>query len=577
VGGSPEQARVYTRVLEHLTAPAMINGYGEPEDHWCKQISEHGYYSVHFGQNWSFHHGVPARAESFTPPPAAREEMSATGPGKYLVCFMTSEGDTLKATIPFFFGSWFDPERGNMPMNWGINPILADLFPAMLEYYYDTATPNDAFFVGCSGAGYVYPDYMPNLEQFCRHTREATERAGLSCIDLWGTTRGHVLETYARETQPLGLTVNKSPARMEILPDGTPVAFHGLAYWQAASLGGDHGWYRRFRDPDTLAASQQWLAGRIQAIAERHYPPFIILVYADEHSCEYQTALHKGVADLLPTERFEVCRLDTAFERFRAYARDRVLVGATGLQQRLTWAAVSDAPTTVPLVVNSMRSTDVRVRLRGPGGIDIERGSALRAGTATLIPDITIHVPGDTAADTVELELELQGRESQRLTAELHVLPPLTGSGPLEFVDAWPATELRHAQGGVERVVAGALSREVYTTDDRCRPGTHVVFGPYAELDPGRVVAAFRLRREGDVGEAETVAELDVFTGGYEGLGRALTTTRLTAADLPPEEWCWTWLECDWPGAPSLLETRVLWTGNATISLDRVVLFRTVR
>jgi len=56
---------------------------------------------------------------------------------------------------------WSEPERGNrtMPLAWSINPLLVDLAPPLLDWYYDTATPFDRFIAAPSGAGYLYPDY----------------------------------------------------------------------------------------------------------------------------------------------------------------------------------------------------------------------------------------------------------------------------------------------------------------------------------------------------------------------------------------------------------------------------------
>ena len=39
--------------------------------------------------------------------------------------------------------------------------MLARTFPHLMEYYATTATANDTFFGGTSGAGYVYPSEMP--------------------------------------------------------------------------------------------------------------------------------------------------------------------------------------------------------------------------------------------------------------------------------------------------------------------------------------------------------------------------------------------------------------------------------
>ncbi len=161
VGGSPEQAAMYVRILDALQPPCMISGYGEPEGYWCDLLSRRGHFSMHAYDNWSFHTKVPPAHQVCKQQIDLTPETVKPEPNKYYVCFMTSEGDTMKGPIPFFYGSWWDKARGSVPVNWGINPLMGQYFPAMLQYYYDSATPDDYFFAGCSGAGYVYPDVMP--------------------------------------------------------------------------------------------------------------------------------------------------------------------------------------------------------------------------------------------------------------------------------------------------------------------------------------------------------------------------------------------------------------------------------
>ncbi len=55
---------------------------------------------------------------------------------------------------------WAEPERGTFPITWSLNPMLADLAPPYLDYFYGSATPDDRFVMGPSGAGYFYPDYL---------------------------------------------------------------------------------------------------------------------------------------------------------------------------------------------------------------------------------------------------------------------------------------------------------------------------------------------------------------------------------------------------------------------------------
>ena len=58
-------------------------------------------------------------------------------------------------------GAWVRPGRGEIPYAWVLEMTDYDLAPAILEYYYTQATPND-YFVGGVALGYMYAKAIPN-------------------------------------------------------------------------------------------------------------------------------------------------------------------------------------------------------------------------------------------------------------------------------------------------------------------------------------------------------------------------------------------------------------------------------
>ncbi len=58
-------------------------------------------------------------------------------------------------------GAWTKPGRGEIPYAWclGLNDLW--MSPAMLEFYYRQATPND-YFIGGTTPGYMYPKMIPD-------------------------------------------------------------------------------------------------------------------------------------------------------------------------------------------------------------------------------------------------------------------------------------------------------------------------------------------------------------------------------------------------------------------------------
>lgn len=77
----------------------------------------------------------------------------------YLACIQT---DCLG------LGAWTEPGRGDIPYAWEVTMNWVWLAPAMLQFFYDEATPNDYFIGSLSGPGYMYPrsipmEYLPDV------------------------------------------------------------------------------------------------------------------------------------------------------------------------------------------------------------------------------------------------------------------------------------------------------------------------------------------------------------------------------------------------------------------------------
>ena len=284
---------------------------------WFTLLGQSGHYYLHWGDNLSFHEQVLAHITPIRQRPHAA---AALDPHKYTVCFVTSEGDTMKGPLPFFSGSWFDPRRGEVPMNWAIHPLMAR-FPAMLENYYQTATSNDCFV-----AMQVYDLAMPNLSQFAPLLAEDLRQSDLSviCGSFGAPSRAANREAFCRGLHPLGVfeaLFHKAPREgsQVVLPDGTPVVSSGsqLAYWHRLLGGWSAPWQEMARDTAQRPKVITALTDEIARIAAAHPPPFVVLVYSDLHGYDRHCSLHADVAAALDPHRFQTARLDDAFALLR--------------------------------------------------------------------------------------------------------------------------------------------------------------------------------------------------------------------------------------------------------------------
>jgi hypothetical protein len=304
VAGYPGDAALMDTILKALDRPAQIYGWAEPEWTFVQRLSRRGHVLVcgHAG-NLSFHARVPCRKRRLRQPRHGRQPLSEPR-DKYYLAFMTNEGDTPRVLATFFFGAWLDPHRGEIPINWGASPALLAEFPALAEYYYETATENDYFYAGVSGSGYAFIDRLPDVAQFAEFGRPFFRHADIDVVDSWDYTkfRPDRYETYARVAGvKLFTLLPRGKSRIETLPCGVPaIVPDGRVH------------YKVNRVEQTVEA--------IEAIAKDHPPPFLIPLYGGLGHQAVER--YRKIARRLDRARFEFVGLDDMATLARAMKND---------------------------------------------------------------------------------------------------------------------------------------------------------------------------------------------------------------------------------------------------------------
>jgi hypothetical protein len=102
--------------------------------------------------NMSFHRRVPV-SNDFTFKQKSTYNKNPTVEDKVYITLIQSDG--------LGIGSWLRPGRGKIPYGWETNMEWIDFAPALLQYYYESATENDYFIGSLSGPGYFYPKAYP--------------------------------------------------------------------------------------------------------------------------------------------------------------------------------------------------------------------------------------------------------------------------------------------------------------------------------------------------------------------------------------------------------------------------------
>jgi hypothetical protein len=126
--------------------------------------------------------------------------------GTTYVSFIGSDGDNLGFNQQDLrLLRWNDPLRGSMPVGISISPLLATLAPRIYDFYLRTATANEVFVSGPSGAGYTYPAYQSDLDGYLRRSKPILRLAGLRAVWLldYGYLASPSMETTRRYVEAL--------------------------------------------------------------------------------------------------------------------------------------------------------------------------------------------------------------------------------------------------------------------------------------------------------------------------------------------------------------------------------------
>jgi hypothetical protein len=201
----PEDKEEYdlaNKILGQMNPMAMVMGWHSykkdlERDH-VSLVSSYGLRveGLHTLPNLSFSHHVPA-----TPKFVYRNHHNIE-PGKsyapqdkvYISCIQT---DGLG------IGAWHKPGRGEIPYAWEVIMNYSWLAPAMMEYFYTMATPNDYFIGALSGPGYIYPKAVPKnkLPGLIAKAREMMDLLDLRVFEIMDYSEGATVEGNTELTE----------------------------------------------------------------------------------------------------------------------------------------------------------------------------------------------------------------------------------------------------------------------------------------------------------------------------------------------------------------------------------------
>lgn len=148
--------------------------------------------------NQSFHSQAP-----FTKLTQSRPKPRDVVEKKAYLCILMADYDSATPLYDFMPRFWDDPERGKIPLAWGINPNLIETYPDVISYLYSTATENDHFTADASAAGYfnpnrVKPEYLPLFTRHNRHFFQQTDMTIAPMVLDWDQPTAGVKDAFVQ-------------------------------------------------------------------------------------------------------------------------------------------------------------------------------------------------------------------------------------------------------------------------------------------------------------------------------------------------------------------------------------------
>ncbi|MEV1003299.1 GxGYxYP domain-containing protein [Nonomuraea sp. NPDC050202] len=180
--------------------------------------------------NATVHAGVQARVSD-----RVRPRPRTTLRNRVYLTLTVGEGDNIQYCQRRMRRIWDDPARGQVPTNWTVSPLLAEIGPALLAYYQRTATDNDLLIAGPSGAGYTYPGSWPqdDLDAYTALTGRFLRRTGMDLVyaynhrnaagDGWVALDERIAASYRKNTPLRGIIQSWESGDLQAAPAGLPV------------------------------------------------------------------------------------------------------------------------------------------------------------------------------------------------------------------------------------------------------------------------------------------------------------------------------------------------------------------
>jgi hypothetical protein len=297
----PDETAALHDILKSYPPLTPVFGWGAVDENtFVRVITEQGLTVICSGiPNNSFFNRWKASSHSLKQRHRHVVDSSVTVDDKIHLALMVNEGDSIKNALALQgHGAWLQPERGSVPLNWGVDPALFERYSGLMEYYYQSATSADYFFAAAAGWGYAHPNRMtpPMAQTYVSQVNKGLVLSDTDYIDIWWLPHsGPVWDAFARGLKVKGLTQWYAPEqKVDYTNADFPVAFSNHYY--------------------TLDEPEKFARMLIQDYQDVKGPWFVVVYGANRHMTPYKA---KSLMDHLPPDRFKAVLLDEFFSAAR--------------------------------------------------------------------------------------------------------------------------------------------------------------------------------------------------------------------------------------------------------------------
>jgi hypothetical protein len=302
-------APLLDRILDRMAPLSFVWGWGAGgEEAIISRLAPKGMVLLCANcPNGSFHAAVKPLSNTFTQKNKTNAA-TVTLENKVYIAFMINEGDTYKTMAGLYnMGSWLHSARGTLPINWGTDPLLFDLLPALMEFYYNEAKSGDYFFNATSGYGYTHPasfnkEYLPLLQSA---TKKSSQKADTEYLDIWYFSGMANRWSWVKGAGMKGVTLWEGAQRTYYPLDGV-IAIESNLYYYYEKLGNGEAVGSRI----SIEKQPEYTADKIRQSYSATTPKFVVVYGGDP-------ALFKATYDnLLAGEngnKYEAVTIDKMF------------------------------------------------------------------------------------------------------------------------------------------------------------------------------------------------------------------------------------------------------------------------